>query len=204
MRPRAAQHCGVAGVQALAGAQNDFVGRRFRGLRIDELARRGGAADANVAVLADGVLDHHHRIFALRPTARSSTISIPALPGPTTPAKRSRCGHLADDFQLAGQVGGAHRIPVANRAGGGGHVPVGSGVFGQHAPGGRFQGHLFNGGGSARGAYGRENGLAGLGERQRRHYFYYERLRSAREPGPAHERKCLHSLGVQLGETRVS
>ena len=152
--------------------EDHFVGRRFRALGIDELARLGGQADADAAVHADGVLDHHHGIGA-RGNGRAGH-DFDRLAG-TDYAREALAGaHLADDLQLAGQVGGTHGITVANRAGHGGDVAVGGDVFGQHASGGRFQAGLFDGGDRARGAYGRENGLAGLGKRQRRHYFHYE------------------------------
>ena len=168
------EHGGVAVVQAFACAQNDFASRRLAAPRVDELSRFGGKADADAAVLADGVLNHHHGIGA-RGNGRAGH-DFNRLAG-TDCAREALAGaHLANDLQLAGQVDGAHGITVANRAGRGRDVAVGCDVFGQQASGGGFQARLFDGWDRARCAYVGEDGLASLVERQSGHSFYYDRL----------------------------
>ena len=167
------EHGGAAVIQALAGVQDDFVGRRFAALRIDELARLRGKGDADAAVLANGMLNHHDGVGAKGNGRASHDLDCLAR---THYAREALPGaDFANHLELARQVDGAHRIPIANRAGQRGDVAVGSDIFGQHASGGGFQTHFFGGGCRARGAYGGEDGLAGLVECQGRHSFYYDR-----------------------------
>ena len=59
---------------------------------------------------------------------------------------------FTDDFQIAGQIDGAHRVSVAHRTCDGGIVAVRRDGLGQDAPGSGFQRDAFGGRHGARGA----------------------------------------------------
>ena len=85
-----------------------------------------------------------------------------AWPAASVPGEALAGAHLADDFELSGQIDGAHRVTVAHTPRQGRGIAVGRGIFGQHAPGRPPQRNLLDGGEGAPAAHVAQNGLASI------------------------------------------
>jgi len=75
----------------------------------------------------------------------------------------------SNDFERAGQVGGPHRVAVADGARQGREVAIGGGAFGQYAAGSFGQRDLFDGGQGASLTHVAEHRLASFVKGQRLH-----------------------------------
>ena len=84
------------------------------------------------------------------------------LPGGDFAGEPLAGAHLADDFQLARQIDGAHRVAVADGARQRRGIAVGRDIFRQHAPGGLRKRNLLDGGERPPAAHVPQNGLASI------------------------------------------
>ncbi|PWU03493.1 MAG: hypothetical protein C5B51_18930 [Terriglobia bacterium] len=161
------QHGGVGVVQPFAGTQNHLVNGGFAALRINELARLGGAIDAHTAVDALRMLHHDHRIRSVG--NRRTGHDLDRLPRLYFALKTFPGAHLADDFEFPGNIAGSNGISVAHRTGERWHVTVRGDVFRKHASRGARQMNLFRAKHVALATNMQEDALARFGKCQRRH-----------------------------------
>ena len=136
------------------------------------MPRFGGAVDDDAAAFAPRVLHHHHGVGA-GGNGRAGH-DLDRLAGGDVAGKTFAGADFADDFELPGQIGGAHRVAVADGARQRGGIAVGGDIFGQHAPGGLEQAEVSSTAGAcAPRAHRAEHGFASLEKCQRRHTLHY-------------------------------
>ena len=116
------------------------------------------------------MLHHHHRIGAAR--HGSAGHDLDRFARLHFARERLARAHFADHEQIAGQIGGAHREPVANGARDGRVVAIGQHRLGQHAASDFRKAHLLGGRLGTRCAYLIQHTLARLFEGECGHDCY--------------------------------